>query len=699
MQKQESTAQANLKQLRRKLAAAGLCLASASAMLFMVTGARYVTPAMRGNAELSPAYFNTVLLGDLSAEDTGVAQKGTGTSVTNENGTVIQTVSAQKLKSSLHLNVNTNAFGTSSKVYTVDATGKEKERDDLTGAAPGDEFRMTFTIANGTTVHDANGDVDPANGQGRNTVANQAETDIRYTLSIITTNNLPLTYSLKDVDTNTIYNLTGTNMIYDALGGMCTVYTVKNSADQIFDSEGARILPWLGEDTISFHRYQLIAKWKQDDNRYNAYAYDTKGRLIENWVDAAQAVSENGISTEDYLEGDKHYRYVRDAEGKYTLRKQGTETKIYLTNEGLKSEYNKYQTEYEILTYQLQNVPGNSALYMKEIENIEVRVEVESFVNPTKPDASTETYVSTGQIVLGVDGKGTLSMEQFVNSSGLADEANILAARTVSYGAFGQALEPLNTARANPTAEETLRQTATTENQKLYRYNFRLANGVQESVTWQPGADTGTQPADPEGEPQEGEAQSAAEPTVPVLEDKTGQYQKVYTFDAATKGGYDRLNLALAVPLGDSGVGGNCLTGRKYYIVTRNGTRYDAVTNETASSPNPDSLTKILVTYFKRKKQEDGSYNYSGNKDSGWAVLNFVKADDPDNTPLTTEAFVENKYSVQSFTLYMQCDADDYEPHVRTSTDKAEDSRDEFKLYFYKTAAAEPGPAPKPSTD
>ena len=267
MQKQESTAQANLKQLRRKLAAAGLCLASAAAMLFMVTGARYVTPAMRGNAELTPAYFNTVLLGDLNAEDIKVENSPLVTQeIKDGNGQVIQTVSAKKLKSSLHLDVNKNAFGTSSAVYTKkEGVNELQPRTDLNGAAPGDEFRMTFSIANGTTVHGPDGKVDPANDTAnRNTVANQAETDIRYTLSIITTNNLPLKYSLKDVDTNTEYTLTGKNMIYDALGGMCTVYTVKGSKGQIFDSEGARILPWLGEDTISFHRYQLIAKWNQD---------------------------------------------------------------------------------------------------------------------------------------------------------------------------------------------------------------------------------------------------------------------------------------------------------------------------------------------------------------------------------------------------------------------------------------------------
>lgn len=674
MEEKQFTEMEKLKTLRRKLIASGLCLVTTVVLLLLLTTAQYVTPTMRSNLEFSPAYFNTVLLGDLDADQVANATEVAEATVYNsENATVTQTITGEKLTESLKLELAKNAFGaeSSSGVYTVDSDGKwvdgsgnPYKKDSMDGgAAPGDKYRLRFSITNGTTVK-KNGIVDPANDEnnGRNIVANQAGTDIRYTLSVITTKNLPLTYTLLDLDdldgegNPKEYQLDSEDMLYDTLGGMCSVHTVQNTEEKVF-VDSARILPWAGEDTLTFHRYELVAEWEQEGNRDTGYAYDSRGNRIPQWVEYEFGVG--GVTADTVTIAGKVYRYARDYKGRYTL-KSGESEEIKLDNTALKAgDY----TGYKILTYQTEKVDNKSAVYMKEIENIEIRVEVESFVNNHYDPRTSEEYVSAGHIILGEDGKGVLDMEQFVKSDAVAEKVNIKAARLVSFASFGDVLTP-----DAEDAAETEIAGYRTGSDKLYRYQFDVANGVLLDTVWVP--DVGAT-----GEAHEG----------PVIKDKTGHYQRTYRLNG-DEGEYSALNIAMAVPMGKSGVGSDCLTGRKYYIVTEDGTVYTAEVPTTPETANP--VVKVLQ-YFKRvlkwnETTNTSFYDYTGTTDSnGWAVLKF-KAADENGSPLTTKSFTKEAYSTQSFRIYMIDSAGTYEPHNRNSNQKAMDSRDEFRLYFYQ---------------
>lgn len=433
----------------RKLAVVTLlCLMCICLLLLGITRAKYRTPEMKGKAEREAALFNTVLLGELTTGDisalANLSSEEQGSYTLADGKTAA--ITGRKLSSSLDLTVN-NEIG----------------HGNFTNLKPGDEKQIPFTVTNGTTVS-GEGQEDAS----RNKVANVAQSDIFYTLHIRTTENLPLNYSLIDLETGKAYTLTARTYETDSMG-TATEYTLPDEGNDDIFANGGRILKWTGDDSITVHRYALNVSW--------------------------------------------------DAEG--SIQKKDSEGNV------------------------IETIKNTDTRYMKEIENIEVRLEVESYVN--YGTASAGTTVSSGIMTLQ-----SSDVDSYYNVTD-SSITTIRSQKTVRYDNFGSS-----------------KVSAPSDIGQAYVYEFSVQNGEQTGATWVP-----EEQNDPHS--------------------KNGHYEMTGDFQS-----YSDLGVAIAVPIGGTAdVGSNMFDDVSYYI------EYDGSIYTGSARTDEEGYTDSVDTKLQVKEQKD----------------------------------------------------------------------------------------------
>lgn len=493
----EQTKRANMRKLT---VVALLCLLCIVLLLIGLSRAKYRTPEMRGQGDYEPALFNTVLLGDLTTEDQGKlkelseADKKTYTLADGKP----TAITGKKLSESLDLSLN-NEIG----------------HGNYSGIRPGESREIPFTVTNGTTVSDED--------EKRNKVANVAESDIRYKLYIRTTQNLPLTYALIDLDDNDReYEMDAVVNDDNATLGRTKEYVVSNTNNDNVFVNGARILKWTGDDSITVHRYKLKVTWNKDN----------------------------------------------------------------------------YLTETDETTGQEVQIKNTDTRYMKEIENIEVRLEIESYVNYGTPATSNDDIVA-GVLTLKASDDDTY----YTTPKSMG---TIHSQKTVRYDSFGN---------EKVTAPEGASGTT-------YAYSFSVENGERTGATW---------------------------------DDTEQQYKVSGTFRADKN-----LNVAIAVPTGEAGVGSNMADDVSYYIEydgkVYTGTAGDNVTTNVWTKQAKEGSTETSPQYEYVMHDGVGAYR----------VIHF------DNLSLDFSSDYESK----ELKLYMADSKGKYQYNSK-------DSKDDFRIYVY----------------
>lgn len=259
--------QSEKKTIKKKIVISICCLVLCAITLTVLSLTRYRSEKMEGQTRYEPALFNTALLGQLVEDDVEELSHMTEKtySLVAEGEGVTQTVTGQKLSQSLTLSSETSLGGGATAEISRLAPGN------------GEEATVYFTVTNGTTTED---DTDTNIWK----LANTAESDIRYTLHIITTNNLPLNYQLFDLgveetgeDGKTVYKeyqledlkkkADASDQVSDEANAGDSDYIVKNAdTDSVFHN-GARILKCVGDGSITVHRYMLKVTWPGSGNR------------------------------------------------------------------------------------------------------------------------------------------------------------------------------------------------------------------------------------------------------------------------------------------------------------------------------------------------------------------------------------------------------------------------------------------------
>ena len=362
------------KKNRKKMVVAAMCLVVIAILIFVLSFMKYLTPEMRGKVAYEPALFNTVLLGNLVDTDK-VALGNIDNAeyiVSSKDGSYIQSVTGKKLSVSLSKDSVANELG-----------NRKQDEKIFSKVAPGDtsEAYIPFTVTNGTTVED-----DETNSAKKKNVA---ESDIRYTIHIITTGNLPLEYQLEDVNTGKVYSLQDNNRT-DATMGKSKDYIVKDSTDDNVFKSGTRILKCNEDGAITVHQYKLLATWPVQDNTSN------------------------------------------------------DQSKTDETTTG---------------------TAVNDLRYMKELENVEIRLEVESYVNYVTKSNTADSGKAEGVLVLQSD-PVTDSYYQ------LPENQNAYAQKTVRYDNLAQL--------ANGQIEGV-------EGKNISSYTFHVCNGESVAAKWDEG--------------------------------------------------------------------------------------------------------------------------------------------------------------------------------------------------------------------
>lgn len=474
------------KKNRKKIIVAAMCLVVIGILIFVLSFMKYMTPEMRGKVAYEPALFNTVLLGELAEKDSlAKADPGNG----------------EKISQSLNLS-RANEFGTSLA---------SESSNNIKKVGPGTSTALYFTVTNGTTLEEKdNGstdtqDADSSTGQGQNTnkKVNVAQCDIKYKIHIITTNNLPLSFSLKDLSNNQGISLTKADQNDDTLGNVDD-YIVSSETDGFED--GKRILK-LQKDAITVHRYQLNVSWD---------AKDADGNVIPDKTDIK---------------------------------------------------------------------------YMKELENIEVRLEVESYVNHL--NQTTSNTLAKGIL--------TLDKENAEDSYFTANLGDLFAQKTVRYENFG------SSALASEKIPKNV-EVGTTG--KAYAYDFTVYNGTTASADWMNG----------EG-------------------DSHGYYLRHYS--GLTGGTY---KVAVAVPTGKAGVGTDRSKADEYAYYLKMG---DTIYPLTAAT-NTDGTKKTTTTRVWEKKEKGNQKHVYDYKDTTEEAYQILIPESEINL-----SYDAGEFSGQDLTLYM----------------------------------------------
>lgn len=536
--------------IKKKITVILLSIAVIAALVFALTLTRYTSPQTRGLTEMEPGMVNTVLLGQLTGEQENIL-KNPANQVKNAGNQIIGT----SIRENLDLNHYT---GSTVKTWTHEFGESAQVQNQLTAKRPGDTITIPFLITNGTTVS--------TNTVSYNQIENVSDISIQYKLSVITTLNLPLTYELKDLDSDIIYQLSDPDPVPDELVGGDVKKRSVVSANRNFDENSCRILYKQEDGTISAHRYALIVKWKNE-------------------------------TAED-----------------------------------------------------------KSVEYMKEIENIEIRLEIMSFARDLSGDLQVDT-IADGIITLSAANTDAVEHLYPVDS----DIHLLYGNKTVRYSNFGPAAV---SADALPTE-------LASEAGKVYGYDFSVYNCDQYTSEWQDAA----------GEDA----------------DVKGQYVVSGDF-----GGYSGCKLAIAVPDGTQEKAyqkDRSLASDYDYYLSYNGKLYRGVLSGNDADEGSTNVVRAVRDRFtttltrvkkviSREEENSGLADTTSYEDmdiNAYRMVTFVSMDDAENkesaepaelTELTLEDFTEDKLSVQEFTLYMV----DKNNHYSYNTV----GKNDFRIYIYQ---------------
>ncbi len=288
-----------------------------SLLFYQFSMARY-TSSIDGTIEYDPALFNTVLLGNLSFTHEVETPNGGTVEVTEANG---------KLGTGIVVDSSMD-FG----AVEGDMTSDERR------LRPGSVVAIPFTVTNGTTL--------PSELTGEE--GNLAETDILYSISLITTVNLPLVYDVYVYTTETQlsnftekskndnYNYTdyisetqritandanwGTKLVSHKgditesplIGHSCTYEVRPTTYDANSDDEEKNFFSLERDESnsnISVDRYMLVISWptgtgaEYSDNRDTKYMKEID--ILEIRLEVLSWVKNTTVQTPSYTDGTK----------------------------------------------------------------------------------------------------------------------------------------------------------------------------------------------------------------------------------------------------------------------------------------------------------------------------------------------------------------------------------------------------------
>lgn len=575
---------------RKKLIVIFMCLFICAILIFALSRMKYTTPEMRGKVAYEPALFNTVLLGNLVQLDLDKLKQMESVNYTiSENDQTYDIVATgKKLEQSLTLS-SANELG------TTQSTGNFAQ------VAPGDSgnAHVEFIITNGTTVADDTTTADAENKNYPLKKKNVAESDIRYTIHIITTENLPLTYQIKDMDCGNIYSLTEASSGNTEQSGDYKDYIIDSvassgkaslGANQVIFHNGSRILKCNSDGSITVHRYQLLVNWPITEDGTDDSSRDTR--------------------------------------------------------------------------------------YMKELENVEIRVEVESYVNHL--NATTDvSQKAEGILVLqnpSNSAADTAKFEEYA-ASGLKE---IFADKTVRYDNLSDAVDG---GTSNDKLSEVLQ--TRTANKKVSDYTFHICNGDSVAKTW---VSDKEQTVDYTVSDKE-----AVSPT----RKENGQTTRDghYTYSGTYKSGEYKIALAVPVGTGEQKASVSSVDrtqGMTYYleyngqlyigkvstndkVTTKKWTKRDAFGNNANNGNDSDTVKNSKVAQSGKK------YTYEEETATAYQLLKFYPVsgenEQADTTQeMTLQTFTSDEFQSQSAKLYVVSE-DGYTYHS---------SKDDFRIFVYQ---------------
>ncbi len=324
------------KSLKIKLISAvslGLTLAMLTALLgIWLSGAKYTTQ-MSGKAEYEPALFNTVLLGDLKFKHEVKSADGqTTTTVTETNGKLGASIIVDD---SMAFGAVPNAEGGNS---AGDMTSDERR------LRPGSVVAIPFTVTNGTTLPTAEGE------------SNLAETDILYSMKLITTVNLPLEYDIYEYTT---------------------------------EAQLANFKAKSKDDNFNYENYQKVVDGLPD------------GAADENW--GTKLGSEKGAVEPSPLIGQSRTHEIRPTTYKAEGGTEETNKFPLVRGNGNEITVDRYML---VIYWPDDDEDNKSTKYMKEIDILEIRLEVESWVQNGTVSTPTYTEGSKGIMTIAATAVG-----------------------------------------------------------------------------------------------------------------------------------------------------------------------------------------------------------------------------------------------------------------------------------------------------
>lgn len=607
---------------------AALCVAIALIVLFGLTLTKYRTNDLKGKVDYEPALFNTVLLGQLVDEDIenmdsstydvyvykcnaceseemkyeGMSGSGMDITICPTCGSSSitktlykQTLSGKKIRANLDLSQLTE-FGIAT-------------RDNKMQVAPGSKEEnygyIYFTVTNGTTVQDVYKTLEESGTEKQEItpqVKNIAESDIRYTIHVLTANNLPLTYKLQDLDKE------------------------ENGDFKTYDLK----------DTLEIETTEEI-----DGGEGKTATYIKKQSNSDYIVDMPKTENPEDTVTSDFIYGTRLLKCNHD--GSLTVHRYRLKITWPSVTEITKTIKD---SSGEIETTEVETVKNNDLSYMKELENIQLLLEVESYVNYF--DATKNVDLSSDAVLVLNTDSVTTGLYRLVipptEEEAAAVEVPVYAKKIARFDAF----DPI-------TLEQAKERTGIAQEGGLFAHNYEyimhIYNTDAVAATWTPDVPDQKTYIDP------------ITGTSPTRENN-GHTQKNghYTYAPGTTyvGGEYDYHYVIALPatakrMNASGINWTDPTLYKYYVVY-NGTTYMGVlTNEVVQSETQ--------TFDKETSQ------YEINPETQYQAMRFYDAEEKE----LALNFSDKQFQYEDIALY------------RSSSGAYERCKDDFRVFIDRT--------------
>ena len=502
-----------------------ICIVLGVLILYSVSYAKYKSSETNGEVIANTALFNTVLLGSL----------------TNTDLSELKYISATNNK--LGQKINTN--------LSLTASNEIQSNSLSAGLKPGDTRTIPFVVTNGTTL---------TTNLETGEIKNVAETDILYKITIASTLNIPLEYTLKDISTNSVYSLkTVGSSFNEEVGGYIVELIVDNDAGMIEKGafiDGKRLLKY-EEGSITVHRYELQVHWP------------TTGQEL------------------------------------YT------------------AAYNSGQNEIYVKTTEYDNKSIKSKEFMKEMDNIEIRIDVESYVI----DGKNGTLNKPIEIV-SLSNYFELENTNFLDYTDVVEDLQIenwYAEKKVRYNSLGDTDEALSSDEITSLNENAHLSIPT--NSTVYSYKFKIRNCDKINVDYT---------------------------SIETTDDTEigGKYVLSGEF-----GSFENSHLALGLICPDSVVGEDKITGFKYYLgedINNDGlvdNYYYAKINDGYSADTP----VITNSVWEQDSTRDNKMHYKD--DNAYAFTTFHLIDETGNADRSVQmnmaSFNGSEADEHTYTLYI----------------------------------------------